>query len=148
MGRDRVSSQSKPLLPLLHDGKARSYSFQGAKKESVTIFHTLSDTSSSRSESSNSGETSQRTFLEEELATKSKAKAKAKTGNEAKSSSDDGDVSMELWRSPSEPATSSRGTVNPLFEELHGEDEVESLKRNNSRRSLSLKKRRALSSTS
>lgn len=152
LGRDRVSSRSKPLLPLLHDGKARSYSFQGAENESVTIFHTLSDTSSSR-ESSSDGETSHRHFLEEELATKTKAKAKAKVkaaSNEAESSSDDDGVfKRDLWRSPSEPATSSR-----LFEEqnwrdckLHGEDEVESLKTNRSR-SLSLKKRRALSSTS
>ncbi|XP_048328207.2 protein GAMETE EXPRESSED 3 [Ziziphus jujuba] len=152
LGRDRVSSRSKPLLPLLHDGKARSYSFQGAEKESVTIFHTLSDTSSSR-ESSSDGEASHRHFLEEELATKTKAKAKAKVkaaSNEAESSSDDDGVfKRDLWRSPSEPATSSR-----LFEEqnwrdckLHGEDEVESLKTNRSR-SLSLKKRRALSSTS
>ncbi|KAG6696400.1 hypothetical protein I3842_09G146600 [Carya illinoinensis] len=39
LGRDRAGSLSKSLLPL-YDGKARSYSFQGVMKESVTVFHT------------------------------------------------------------------------------------------------------------
>ncbi|KAK4602226.1 hypothetical protein RGQ29_011322 [Quercus rubra] len=40
LGRDRAGSQSKSMLPL-YDGKTRSYSFLGAKKESVTVFHTV-----------------------------------------------------------------------------------------------------------
>lgn len=157
LGRDTTSSVSKSLLPL-HEGKARSYSFQGAKKESVTIFHTLSDTSSRESSSSSSdGETSW-SFLEDELANREKGKAKVEEAiNEAESSSTDGDGGFrrDFCRSPSEPAaSSSRGTVNPLLGEQAWRDcelndvegEVESVKKNSSR-SLSLKRRRALSST-
>ncbi|GAY46217.1 hypothetical protein CUMW_095280 [Citrus unshiu] len=52
LGRDEAaaSSESKSLPPV-YDAKSRSYSFQGAKKESVTIFHTLSATSSAESSS-------------------------------------------------------------------------------------------------
>ncbi|CBI16864.3 unnamed protein product, partial [Vitis vinifera] len=48
LGRDVTGLHRKTLLPL-YDGKTRSYSFQGAKKESVTIFHTVSDASSGES---------------------------------------------------------------------------------------------------
>ncbi|KAL0377833.1 UNVERIFIED_CONTAM: protein GAMETE EXPRESSED 3 [Sesamum radiatum] len=51
LGRDGEKSRSKSLLPL-RDGKSRSYSFQGSKNESVTIFHTLSETTSSGDNSS------------------------------------------------------------------------------------------------
>lgn len=49
LGRDGEGMHSKSLLPL-HDEKGRSYSFQGSKKESVTIFHTFSDEESSDSD--------------------------------------------------------------------------------------------------
>ncbi|CAN4123107.1 unnamed protein product [Withania somnifera] len=45
LGRDEVGSRSASLLPLSNQ-KIRSFSFQGEKKESVTLFHTVSDTSS------------------------------------------------------------------------------------------------------
>ncbi|CAA0828349.1 Unknown protein [Striga hermonthica] len=38
LGRDKERSRSSSLLPLC-DKKSRSFSFQGSKKESVTIFH-------------------------------------------------------------------------------------------------------------
>lgn len=58
LGRDGERSRAKSLLPL-HDGNSRSYSFQGSKKESVTIFHTLSsDDDDDESSSSDSGELS------------------------------------------------------------------------------------------
>ncbi|KAL2499783.1 Protein GAMETE EXPRESSED 3 [Abeliophyllum distichum] len=50
LGRDGAEPRSKSLLPL-YDGETKSYSFQGSKKESVTVFHTLSDTSSADSSS-------------------------------------------------------------------------------------------------
>eukprot|EP00257_Ricinus_communis_P019844 XP_015578943.1 protein GAMETE EXPRESSED 3 [Ricinus communis] len=50
LGRDGARLQSNSILPV-YDGKTRSYSFQSAKKESFTIFHTLSDTSSSEERS-------------------------------------------------------------------------------------------------
>jgi hypothetical protein len=97
LGRDRAGSKSKSLLPIHDGGKTRSYSFQGAKKESVTIFHTLSDTSSAESSSDHE---------EEESAAKAKAKAKAPI--EAETSSNDGKGS------PSETTSSSGGYANPL----------------------------------
>uniref|UniRef100_A0A2N9E3Q5 Protein GAMETE EXPRESSED 3 n=1 Tax=Fagus sylvatica TaxID=28930 RepID=A0A2N9E3Q5_FAGSY len=98
LGRDRAGSQSRSLLPL-YDGKTRSYSFQSAKKESVTIFHTLSDTSSG--ESSSEKETNGG-FHEEESA------GKAKTPIEAESSSNDGICETDYQSSPSETTSSSR----------------------------------------
>uniref|UniRef100_A0A1D1Y798 Protein GAMETE EXPRESSED 3 n=1 Tax=Anthurium amnicola TaxID=1678845 RepID=A0A1D1Y798_9ARAE len=46
LGRDGIGSRSNSLLPV-YDGKTKSYSFRSGKKESVTIFNTLSDTSTS-----------------------------------------------------------------------------------------------------
>nr|XP_023875858.1 protein GAMETE EXPRESSED 3 [Quercus suber] len=144
LGRDRAGSQSKSMLPL-YDGKTRSYSFLGAKKESVTVFHTLSDTSSE--ESGNEKDTHWG-FHEEELAAKAKAKAKAPI--EAESSSDDGMYETDYQSSPSETTSSSRGFINPLNGvqesgevKLH-DKEVKSMQTGSR---LSLKRRRALSST-
>ncbi|KAK7334522.1 hypothetical protein VNO80_26279 [Phaseolus coccineus] len=55
LGRDSTGSQPKPMLPVHHVGRTKSYSFQDATQKNVTILHTLSDTASS--ESSNEGET-------------------------------------------------------------------------------------------
>ena len=140
LGRDRAGSQSKSMLPL-YDGKTRSYSFLGAKKESVTVFHTLSDTSS---EESGSEKDTNWGFHEEELA------AKAKAPIEAESSSDDGIYETDYQSSPLETTTSSRGFINPLNGvqesgevKLH-DKEVKSMQTGSR---LSLKRRRALSST-
>ena len=142
LGRDRASSQSKSMLPL-YDVKTRSYSFLGAKKESVKVFHTLSDTSS---EESRSEKNTHWGFHEEELAAKAKAKAKAP----AESSSDDGIYETDYQSSPSETTSSSRGFINPLNGvqesgevKLH-DKEVKSMQTGSR---LSLKRRRALSST-
>ncbi|XP_061359755.1 protein GAMETE EXPRESSED 3 [Gastrolobium bilobum] len=70
LGRDRSDSQPKPMLPL-HMGKTKSYSFQGAKLQKLTMFHTLSDTSSS--ESSTEGDTSMLEGMD--LLAKAKAKS-------------------------------------------------------------------------
>lgn len=48
LGRDRTNTQQKSMLPL-QIGKGKSYSFQGEKKQKLTMFHTLSDTSSENS---------------------------------------------------------------------------------------------------
>lgn len=89
LGRDGVKSRSRSLLPL-RDGKTRSYSFQGSKKESVTIFHTLSD-SDSDSDSDEVG---------------AKARAKGKGPVEEESCSDD-----EIYDSSSD----SEGFASPLM---------------------------------
>lgn len=131
LGRDGVSSRSKSLLPL-YDGKTRSYYFQGAKKESVTVFHTLShtDTSSSSKENSSGGESSWTSYED-----------KGKQLLEQESSSEGGFFTRDYRRSPSEPASSSTGFVTH-------EGEVESLHGMKiGSRSLSLTRRRALSST-
>ncbi|XP_075651260.1 protein GAMETE EXPRESSED 3-like isoform X2 [Castanea sativa] len=144
LGRDRAGSQSKSMLPL-YDGKTRSYSFLGAKKESVTVFQTLSDTSS---EESGSEKDTNWGFHEEEIVAKAKAKAKAPI--EAESSSDDGIYETDYQSSPLETTSSSRGFINPLNGvqesrevKLHDE-EVKSMQTGSR---LSLKRRRALSST-
>ncbi|KAK7381123.1 hypothetical protein VNO78_33648 [Psophocarpus tetragonolobus] len=69
LGRDRIDSQPKPMLPV-HMRRTKSYSFQDAKQKSVTMFRTLIDTSSI--ESSSEGETS----MLEEMDSPTKGKAK------------------------------------------------------------------------
>ncbi|KDP24373.1 hypothetical protein JCGZ_25669 [Jatropha curcas] len=124
LGRDSHGLQSKPILPVC-DGKTRSYSFQSVKKESATIFHTLSDTSSEES-------SSERDY-----------KFKAKEPVQAEdSSSDDGDWVRDSPNS-SEPVASSSKEVIELCDD--GE-EVQSTE-TSGRRSIWLKRRRALSST-
>nr|XP_029151900.1 protein GAMETE EXPRESSED 3 isoform X2 [Arachis hypogaea] len=55
LGRDKSDSHARSILPL-QTGKTKSYSFQGTRRKNMTMFHTMSDTSSS--ESSYEGETS------------------------------------------------------------------------------------------
>ncbi|KAJ4833255.1 hypothetical protein Tsubulata_005089, partial [Turnera subulata] len=139
LGRDRSRTglKSKSLLPM-YDGKTRSYSFQNAKKESVTIFHTLSDTSSRESSSEKEYE----------------ARAKAKAPVEAETSSEGGN-SDEEFKSSSEPSSSSRMCISPMSveqeprkEKLFDEGEIveSSQSTSNGSRSLWLKKRKTLSS--
>ncbi|XP_041025174.1 protein GAMETE EXPRESSED 3 isoform X2 [Juglans microcarpa x Juglans regia] len=145
LGRDRAGSLSKSLLPL-YDGKARSYSFQGVMKESVTVFHTLSDTTSG--ESSSEKETDSE-FHDEE------STAKAKAPMEAESSSDEGSFGRDYRRSPLEiNASSSRGlpihfqTMEQEAGEvkiMHDEEEIESTRSSGSK--LRLTRRKALSPT-
>ncbi|KAH9675891.1 protein GAMETE EXPRESSED 3 [Citrus sinensis] len=150
LGRDEAaaSSESKSFPPV-YDAKSRSYSFQGAKKESVTIFHTLSATSSA--ESSSERETSWVSEDKDQSTAKAKAKAKAKAPIKAESSSDgDGIMDKEYRRSPSEPASSSRGFINPLLlkqEKLQDKGEVVESMSSSIRSMLLLKRRRTLSST-
>ncbi|KAH6791868.1 hypothetical protein C2S52_002345 [Perilla frutescens var. hirtella] len=92
LGRDGEKSRSNSLLPL-QDGRSRSYSFQGSKKESVTIFHTLSDDESSISsdELSSLVEEADDDLSEDEVGgagAGAKAEAKGKARVETESSSD------------------------------------------------------------
>ena len=88
LGRDDANSRpkSKSLLPL-YDGKPRSFSFEGSKKERITIFQTLSDTTSSTDGSDK--ETSS-DLHEDEFENRTKEKAKELV-EEVESSSDDDD---------------------------------------------------------
>lgn len=144
LGRDGAGlHKSKSLLPMYDNNiKRTSYSFRNAKKESVAIFHTLSDTSSR--ESSTEKET---TWDSEKDKESSKGKAKAKALLEDESSSDNNE--KKYSKSSSEPASSSMVYINPLFvEEEKQEDKrklVESL--SSGLRRVFLKRRRTLSST-
>lgn len=140
LGRDETSSRSRSLLPLF-EGKSKSFSFQGLKKERVTIFHTLSDTSSEDSGCGGGGggdddDNTSWDLDEEELG---KGKAKAAIQEADGSSDEDGGIFGRaiIRRSPSEPTSSSSGIQKALDgnENVHGS------------RSLSLKRRNALSST-
>ncbi|KAL3833434.1 hypothetical protein ACJIZ3_008170 [Penstemon smallii] len=121
LGRDGEKSRSKSLLPL-YDGKTKSHSFQDSKKGSVTIFHTLSDSTNSEDEE----------FIDE-------AKLKGKAIVEEESCSDD-----EIYGEEYINATPSAlgGFVNPLFlersfseieERMNDEEEVKGNRRSGSR---------------
>ncbi|KAL8475989.1 hypothetical protein ACS0TY_028593 [Phlomoides rotata] len=97
LGRDGEKTRTKPLLPL-HDGKPRSYSFQGSKKENVTLFHTLSDSDSS---------------MKVEVAAKARAKGKGPV--EEESSSYDETLDSSSYDEIPESSSDSEGFVSPLF---------------------------------
>lgn len=82
LGRDGEGTRSKSLLPL-HDEKGRSYSFQGSKKESVTIFHTFSDEESSDSDDFSSLVEDADDDMSQDEALYSEAKGKGKGGGES-----------------------------------------------------------------
>ena len=150
LGRDGKGLRSESLLPV-YDGKSRSYSFQSARKESVTIFHTLSNTSSGESSKEKD---SDRDFHEENQSS-AKGKGKARAPVETESSSDDDIFEKGYHRSSSEPTSSSKGYANPFFmeqelteEELNDEGKVvESATGSGRTRSMWLKRRKTLSST-
>lgn len=146
LGRDRAGLLSNSPLRL-YDGKTRSYSFQGAMKESLKIFHTLSDTTSG--ESGSEKQTGSESHGEEESA----AKAKAKATMEAESLTYEGRLERDYGRSPLEITTSSSRGLPIHFQTMeqearevkivHDEEEIES-SRIGSR--LRLIRRKALSS--
>lgn len=109
LGRDATVLRRKALLPL-YDGKTKSYSFQGARKESITIFHTVSDDSSGQSNSDR--DISWHSFEDKESIAKAKAKAKAPIT--VGSYSDDEISEDDYPVSSSEPASSSRSSMSPL----------------------------------
>ena len=139
LGRDRAETHSKSLLPM-YDGKSKSFSFQGAKKESVTIFHTLSNTSSEDSEN----EVDQIFYEDKESAVKAKAKGKAPI--EVMSSSGEENYEDDSEECLSGSDSSSKGFAKPLFVE-QSLDEPRGVKMHdegNGKRSI---RRRASSST-
>ncbi|KAL3719380.1 hypothetical protein ACJRO7_004352 [Eucalyptus globulus] len=139
LGRDRAARSSlKSLLPS-HKAKGRSYSFQDAKKESVTILSTLSDTSSAPSSSSSStGSSGAREAEAGSSRDDQVSDAKGKGPIEEESSSSNGSSREGYWRSPSEPETSSKEFMDVLNEEIEVKGE--------SRNGKLLKRRRTLSS--
>ncbi|KAK4416292.1 protein GAMETE EXPRESSED 3 [Sesamum alatum] len=110
LGRDGEKSRSKSLLPLC-DGKTRSHSFQGSKNESVTIFHTLSETSSG-DYSSPIEEDDNSLSENEEFVADANAKGKGKAPVEVGSSSDD-ETDENEYVAADGPSASERH-VHPL----------------------------------
>ncbi|XP_043706350.1 protein GAMETE EXPRESSED 3 [Telopea speciosissima] len=108
LGTDSAGTQPRSLLPL-YEGRSKSYSFQGTKKESVTIFHNLSDTSatetSSHSSSSSNSESSGREA------------SWHYHGDQGSASNAKAPLEIESWESPSGRASDSQGFTNPLFVE-------------------------------
>ncbi|CAK7335087.1 unnamed protein product [Dovyalis caffra] len=150
LGRDGKGLRSNSLLPV-YDGKSRSFSFQSARKESVTIFHTLSDTSSGESSNDKDPDWNVHEGNQSSAKGKGKTKAKAKAPVETESSSADEIFEKDHQRSSS----SSKGYLNPLFMEQELTDEelndevkvVESAISRGRTRSIWLKRRKTLSST-
>ncbi|XP_056176058.1 protein GAMETE EXPRESSED 3 [Syzygium oleosum] len=149
LGRDRVAPSSpKTLLPL-HKAKGRSYSFQDAKKESLTILQTPSDTTSAPSSSSSTGSSVGGEAEAGSCRDGRALDAKGKGPIEAESSSSSGNGgSRESYRrSPSVPETSSKEFMDVFNEkvevkgELGGDGNV-----GESRNGKLLKRRRTLSS--
>ncbi|KAA3480169.1 protein GAMETE EXPRESSED 3-like [Gossypium australe] len=115
LGRDERVSNPKSVLPL-YTGRT-SFSFQRAKKGSVTIFHTLSNTSSEGS----SGEIEY--VSDSEVEEEPVVKGKGKAAIEDESSSNDEQLGIKYQRSPSEPASRSKGYTESLFVEQESGEE-------------------------
>ncbi|XXG79444.1 hypothetical protein AAC387_Pa09g0510 [Persea americana] len=118
LGRDEPLSKSQSLLPL-YNGKGKSYSFQGSKKESVTIFHTLTDASSQESSSSSSSnnsssprELSWHSCGDKESAVKAKASIEEVGSSSSRIVVCQGGGLLENLESP---ASRSKGYTNPLY---------------------------------
>ncbi|XP_015164040.1 protein GAMETE EXPRESSED 3 [Solanum tuberosum] len=137
LGRDEIGPRSPSLLPL-SDRKTRSFSFQGAKKESVTLFHTVSDTSSETSWSERDSDTN---ISEDEEETD-----KGKSPIEIFSSSDD-EIYQEEYQSstPSFFASTSRQVTE--IEEMKSGDQKDSVDHPLQNRSTSIRKRNSYSSS-
>ncbi|KAG5614781.1 hypothetical protein H5410_014605 [Solanum commersonii] len=137
LGRDEIGPRSPSLLPL-SDRKTMSFSFQGAKKESVTLFHTVSDTSSETSWSERDSDTS---ISENEEETD-----KGKSPIEIFSSSDD-EIYQEEYQSstPSFFASTSRQVTE--IEEMKPGDQKDSVDHPLQNRSTSIRKRNSYSSS-
>ncbi|GLT41181.1 hypothetical protein SLA2020_152650 [Shorea laevis] len=138
LGRDGTSSKTKSHLPL-YNARTRSYSFQGPKRESVTIFHGLSDTSSVKS-SSDQGEFSSDSEEEEQVsAANARGKAKMETDIGEESSSDDELLVRDYKRSPLQQASTSKRFMSSLYVEQGPREVVESMP--TSSRNIWLKRR-------
>ncbi|CAN1167542.1 Protein GAMETE EXPRESSED 3 [Linum perenne] len=163
-GMSRGSSKNhKTLLPTTYNGAARSYSFQGAEKESVTIFHAASygtSSSSAKVERSTDGEEEDSSWSTEEEqycyqpeAIQGSGKGKAAAHQEAESSSGEDDpmkIMGKYQRCLSEPGSSWKGlVVSPVAIEYEQaergwvEESVSSVQGS----SMSLKRRKASSAS-
>ncbi|XP_020105645.1 protein GAMETE EXPRESSED 3 [Ananas comosus] len=65
LGRDRIGAKQRPTILPLYNGKAKSHSFHSTRTESVTIFNTLSNTSTSEEGESSSSSSSSSSYKSE-----------------------------------------------------------------------------------
>ncbi|KAM3394710.1 protein GAMETE EXPRESSED 3 [Capsicum galapagoense] len=137
LGRDEVGSPSASLLPL-SDRKTRSFSFQGAKKESVTLFHTVSGTSS---ETSWSGRDSDTSISEDEEET-----YKGKSPIEISSCSDD-EIYHEEYQSSNPSFFASSSKYVEEIEEMKPGDQKDSFDLPLQNCNTSIRKRNSYSSS-
>ncbi|KAK4706589.1 hypothetical protein R3W88_033852 [Solanum pinnatisectum] len=137
LGRDEIGSHSPSLLPL-SDRKTRSFSFQGAKKESVTLFHTVSDTSSETSWSERDSDTN---ISEDEEET-----YKGKSPMEIFSSSDD-EIYQEEYQSSTPSFFSSTSRQVTEIEEMKPGEQKDSVDHPLQNRSTNIRKRNSYSSS-
>ncbi|XP_010262471.1 PREDICTED: protein GAMETE EXPRESSED 3 isoform X2 [Nelumbo nucifera] len=159
LGRDGVGLQPQHALPL-YDGSTKSYSFRGTKRESFTIFHTLSDTSDETTTSSSSGSNGNSSSGDGEMTWyyrgDKESAYKAKAPAEAGTSRNIGICGEEYQESLPGKALSSKGFTNPLFVEhtsgelkeahMHEEEVMEPMHQGSSKGIL-FKRSRTLSST-
>lgn len=153
LGRDILGLKQGSILPL-YNGKYKSHSFHNAQKESITIFNTFSDTSTSEnrtsSYSSGSGSCSGSSSRDMELDTRSKSVEEAGPSNTANI---DKGVKDEC---PEDVKLTSRVFTNPMC--IQGQNSSNSLSQTEEflmetmqgsapRKRMWLKRRRTLSST-
>ncbi|KAF9592369.1 hypothetical protein IFM89_014539 [Coptis chinensis] len=164
-GKDRAKQpQVHSVLPLYGAETTKSYSFQGRKKESVSIFHTVSDASSrerSTSDASNSSSNNSNDSVHPEEEAQSyyyfgdiESTASAKVHTEIGTSSSAGIFEEAILETSLHPSARLKGFENPLFPgknlaelrevEQHVEDFIQ---KGSSSRNSSLKRRRSLSLT-
>ncbi|XP_062185015.1 protein GAMETE EXPRESSED 3 [Phragmites australis] len=154
LGRDRLGlTQGSSILPLYH-GKYKSHSFHSSQKESITIFNTFSDTSTSgnrtSSYSDNSESCSATSSGDMDLDARSRSAEEAGPSNTANVSEGVQDECPSDVKSPyrvftnpvfvEEHITASSGNVLPQREEL-----TETMKDFIPSKRIWLKRRRTLS---
>ncbi|KAE8663077.1 hypothetical protein F3Y22_tig00113123pilonHSYRG00250 [Hibiscus syriacus] len=125
--RQRRNSFKSEICSIIQWKNKELYSSRRAKKESVTIFLTFSNTSSG--ESSSGRDYVLDSEVEEDYVVK--GKGKGKTAIDDESSSNYVQLAIIYQRSPSEPASSSKGYIDSLFvqqetgeEKFHGVGKV------------------------
>ncbi|KAJ6707608.1 PROTEIN GAMETE EXPRESSED 3 [Salix viminalis] len=150
--RLRKKEFDRKITQLENKAANEAVAHESAGKESATIFHTLSDTSSGESRNEKDSDWN----FHRENHSSAKGKGKGKNPAETDSSSDDDDISeKDCHGNSSEPPSSSKGYANPLSveqeltdEELNGGGEVvESATGSGRSRSFWLKRRTTSSST-
>ncbi|KAK8453070.1 hypothetical protein SEVIR_5G225000v4 [Setaria viridis] len=159
LGRDKLGlKRSSSTLPLYHD-KYRSHSFHSSQKESITVFNTLSDTStSSTSEDGTSSYSDDSKSCSSTSSGDMDLDVRLKSVEEAGPSNTTSDAERVQEGCPSDVRSSYCVFTNPLYIEEQSaassgnvlsqrEEQIESVKDGIPIMRISLKRRRTRSST-